>query len=185
MENKFKYVVIFFAMLVSLQAWAGCDNPLSPSSNEWKKLRRLNKGLDIQIDLKNGESLVGRVQKLHDGKLIVKTNTFEQFCETDVQQIRYVDKTDIGKSMLIGAGLALGAAYTTGIILESGYPGEDKGMLTALMSVYSIPIGAGLGILHGLQHSGKIVVAYKAPTVEKPDLSWYQLPKLEDYRTRE
>lgn len=156
---------------------ADCPSP-GTASPEWVKLEK-NVGKYIYIDLNDGNSVHATLGGIKGDTMTIRTNSglLELFHEADVKEIRMEQKRSVGKSVMIGTAIAAGVAFGMGMAIESQYRGdEDKGLLTGLMVTAALPVGAGIGLAHGLTRESKTLVLYKTPVCPEPDLSWYKLP---------
>jgi hypothetical protein len=187
MKKQFLVVLVSFLMF---------QNYTFASTDNWEAVMKQKKGKTLNILLNSGRWITADVEMVDQNKLLVENGIgrYEIFRKVEISEV-YLKTGSIGKSVLIGTAATVGVVLLTGIIVESGYPGEDKYMMTCIATMFAIPVGASIGLVDGILKEHKKMI-YKSddrhlgqeetqvtlePLAELQDLTKINLfPKLSD-----
>jgi hypothetical protein len=175
MKNKFLSMLVCFLLF---------QNFTFASTDDWETVMKQKKGKTLNILLNSGRWLTADIEMVDEKKLLVENGIgrYEAFWKNEIREI-YVKTGSIQKSVLIGAAATAGTVLLAGLILESRYSGEDKYMLTTLATMYSIPIGASIGLGHGLlsEHKKRIYKSEDQLQFQKEEkITLHPLPEAEE-----
>ncbi|MCI0337289.1 MAG: hypothetical protein L0226_06920 [Acidobacteria bacterium] len=137
------------------------DEKTAKTIGDWSIVEMLTDGEKLQIDLRSGKSLKGRLASVSNtGLSLSEGGKTISINRDDVSRVYQVIGRTRGKSALRGAGI--GGAIGGGIGLILYLPGRDDlvGWLPASFAV----LGAGIGVGVGAVFSGgqKRVLIYRA-----------------------
>ena len=132
--------------------------------NDWSRVAALAAGSNLQVKLKNGQTIKGTLSSVSDTALsLTVKNAPVEIKREEVQTVHEVVKKGRGgKGALIGSAVGAGAGAGLGVAADSNDEGlELRNSITAGMAV----LGAGVGALAGyfIGRSGsKRVLIYEA-----------------------
>jgi uncharacterized protein YcfJ len=135
----------------------------STSSGEWGSVKAMPQGVELNIKLKSGETLRGKLTSATDTTLSItgKNNRAETLDRNDISEVYHLRrKSEKAKYALIGAGV--GAAVGGGIGAAKNSPESDD---SEIYTVIGVSLGAGIGALGGWlfgQGRRKRVLIYQA-----------------------
>jgi hypothetical protein len=160
MRKSFAVVNILLAIILAYSPVSAVQQS-SPSA-EWSAVKAMPEGDEVNVKLKSGESLRGKVMSVTDTSLLIsrknKTETLNRSDISEVYQVR--GKAAKGKFALIGAGVGAGVGVGMGAARNS--PPVDDGRIYPIMgAVIGGGIGAAVGFLFG-QTRRKRVLIYQA-----------------------
>jgi hypothetical protein len=156
-----KSFACFVFMFVFLQISVYAD------AKNWDELKRHKKGESISILMKSGRSFDAKIEKVEDTKLLVRNTSdhFEVITRDKILKI-YRNGVPLGKSIWRGVLIGAASGFVIGIATESQFSGEDRGLLTIMLTAAGAPVGAGLGALQSLSSKKLIYESDKEEPVQ-------------------
>ncbi|HEX8746545.1 MAG TPA: hypothetical protein VF717_05040, partial [Pyrinomonadaceae bacterium] len=119
----------------------------STTPGEWGSIKAVPEGAELNIKLKSGETLRGKLASVTDTTLSIKgkNNKTETLNRDDISEVYHLRrKAEKAKYALIGAGV--GAAVGGGIGAARNSPNIDDG---EIYTIGGVSLGAGIGALGG------------------------------------
>ncbi|HVF88093.1 MAG TPA: hypothetical protein VM866_10905 [Pyrinomonadaceae bacterium] len=117
----------------------------------WADVQKIPPGDELEVKLKNGRTVKGRVSTTTDTKLgLVRDGKTTDIDRAEVFRIKLVVAKSTAKSTLIGAGTGAGAGAAVAAILLAADEGDsgDGGVQAAVVTGFAL-IGTGIGALVG------------------------------------
>jgi hypothetical protein len=172
-------IIISVLVILFLNTTLFADSRNSQNVNDWQNVSKLRKGKTIYVMLDSGKWFSADIAKVEDDKLVVQNGAarYEGYRKEEIQEI-WIKKSSMGKSIAIGAAIAVGSAVAIDVAIEHGYSGEDKYMYMPFIVMYSAPIGAGLGFLHGITTQKKDLIYKAKETIDIGNISEPHLPQI-------
>jgi hypothetical protein len=172
-------IIISVLIIILLNTILFADSRDSQNVNDWQNVSKLRKGKTIYVILNSGKWFTADIEKVEDEKLVVQNGAarYEGYRKDDILEI-WIKKASIGKSILIGTAIAVGSAVAIDVAIEHGYSGEDKYMYMPFIVMYSAPVGAGLGFLHGMTTQKKDLIYKAKETIDIGNISEPRLPQI-------
>ena len=136
----------------------------SVSTNDWSSLRTVASGSKLEIKLKNGKSVKGKLSSVSDNALSLSvSNKPVDLNRQDVLSVYQVSGKSARKPTLIGLGVGAGAGAVIG---AAGNDSDgffiSRGQLAAGLGVLGAGAGALVGFAIGKSRKKKRVLIYEA-----------------------
>jgi len=149
-------------VLAALLALLALGAPAFAASNDWSRVTRLEKFVEVRVELRDGQSHGGRVVAADSYSLTVRSRGEDQPIPRD--QVQRVTRITKGSSVpavtaAVAAGIAVGAALAYGC---SGGRGSCSGDL--LVPMVGIPVSLGY-LAHWRTSTERRKVVYEAAPV--------------------
>jgi hypothetical protein len=112
---------------------------MTPGS-DWEKLKQLNRGLTIKINLNDAKSYRGELRGSSDEEILVRLISGETtFARQNIRRVSVKGESHRLRNTLLGAGL--GAGFGLGVAGGLGGWGRVVG------AIFFVPPGAGVGAI--------------------------------------
>jgi hypothetical protein len=164
-----KIDVIGALLLFAVSSTAAAEFAASPPKGNWAKVRALPKGQQVELELKQGETINGEFQHLDGNAIFLLTHGLDRmYPKSDVSVVRMFQRGSRKKNAAIAGGIlfALGfaAGYAVGPYMADMEPsamgtGERVGAATFFGAVWG---GAAAGIAAAVRPGEKKTVIYRS-----------------------
>ncbi|MGH9849554.1 MAG: hypothetical protein ACREBD_06815 [Blastocatellia bacterium] len=140
------FALVLMALLAKPQVGLAQTTP-NPTRGSWEGLKAVPPGDELVVDLRNGQTLKGRLSRVSDLSLtLVQGKKTTDASRGDVLRVHRVISKPAKRATMIGLGIGAGVGLTASVIAAKSGPGEGDADLGALIAG---TIGAGAGALAG------------------------------------
>lgn len=140
------FALVLIALLVKPQVGLA-QTTLNPIRGSWEGLKTIPPGDELVVDLRNGQTLKGRLSSVSDTTMtLVQGKNTTDANRGDVLRVHRVISKSAKRATMIGLGIGVGVGLTAAVAAAKSGPGEGDADLGALIAG---TIGAGAGSLVG------------------------------------
>lgn len=139
-----------YATLLLILGITCCLAESADKKQDWSNVKKLKRETWIQVKTNDGRKVEGQFGDMAGEKLLLITDaTVMKLPKEEIREISKA-KRGLAKSILIGAGVGYFSGLLAGVVVESQYGGEDKGLFTAMASMAGCAIGASGAAIDGI-----------------------------------
>jgi hypothetical protein len=158
--------VATLVILSLIFASAGFAQDRSLNAPTWSVLNSIAVGQSLQVDMKEGKSIKGRLDKISNAALELTVDGKAFSCQSDhIKRIYVLRERSIGRKTIIGAAVGAGGGAAFGAIVGRGdswmFP---HGYWTAVSAAVGLMIGAITGLALGSRQKKDLV--YEATPIK-------------------
>lgn len=141
-------VAILIAALLSANSSVALARQTTVPPAGWDGIKAIPSSEKVEVKLKSGKSLKGRVLAVSDSTLTLsRKNASVDVDKESVARVYHVMPRRAARSLAIGAGAGAGAGVTLGLVIVANYHGESSEEAGAIFILGLL--GAGIGSLIG------------------------------------